>query len=131
MKCLTVAQPFAQLIIAGEKIIENRTWATRYRGPLLIHAGRSRRYLTGPNEAIARMALYGICEIHELALGAIIGQVDVVDCLRVEELPVKLRVSQRRFIEGPWCWVLESPVVFDDPVAYRGGQRLFAVHELG
>ena len=39
MKALTVRQPHADEIAFGEKRTENRTRPTRYRGPLLIHAG--------------------------------------------------------------------------------------------
>ena len=38
MKAVTVKQPWAGLIMAGMKDIENRTWETEYRGKLLIHA---------------------------------------------------------------------------------------------
>lgn len=40
MKTLTVRQPHASLIALGVKTIETRSWSTRYRGPLLIHAGK-------------------------------------------------------------------------------------------
>jgi ASCH domain len=40
MKALSVRQPWAWLIIAGHKDVENRSWTTTYRGPLLIHAAR-------------------------------------------------------------------------------------------
>lgn len=36
--CLSVQQPFADLICAGVKTVENRTWKTDYRGSILIHA---------------------------------------------------------------------------------------------
>ena len=36
MKALSVKQPWANLIACGRKTIETRTWATRYRGSLLI-----------------------------------------------------------------------------------------------
>lgn len=36
MKCLSVKQPWANLIASGEKTIETRTWATAYRGELLV-----------------------------------------------------------------------------------------------
>ena len=39
MKALSIRQPWAELIVAGLKDIENRTWRTDYRGPVLIHAG--------------------------------------------------------------------------------------------
>jgi len=41
MKALSVKQPWANLIAAGEKAIETRTWATDYRGPILIVSSRS------------------------------------------------------------------------------------------
>ena len=37
MKALSIKPPWAGLILAGIKDIENRTWKTAYRGPLLIH----------------------------------------------------------------------------------------------
>lgn len=40
MKALTIWQPWAWLIVTGTKPVENRTWATDYRGPMLIHAGK-------------------------------------------------------------------------------------------
>ena len=45
MKALTIHQPYAELIRRGEKVIENRTWPTSYRGPLAIHAGGSVKFL--------------------------------------------------------------------------------------
>ena len=39
MKALTIQQPWASLITMGVKIIETRSWSSKYRGPLAIHAG--------------------------------------------------------------------------------------------
>jgi hypothetical protein len=41
MKALTVRQPWAALLILGAKQYETRTWPTRHRGILLIHAERT------------------------------------------------------------------------------------------
>ena len=38
MKCLSVSQPFADLIISGKKTIELRNWNTNFRGEFLIHS---------------------------------------------------------------------------------------------
>lgn len=38
MKALTVKQPWASLIMSGEKDVENRSWATRHRGLIAIHS---------------------------------------------------------------------------------------------
>jgi len=40
MKALSVRQPWANMIAAGDKTIETRTWATDYRGDLLIVSSR-------------------------------------------------------------------------------------------
>lgn len=40
MRALSIRQPWAWLIANGHKDIENRAWATRYQGPLLIHASK-------------------------------------------------------------------------------------------
>jgi len=39
MKALTLIQPWASLIMDGRKIVETRSWNTKYRGALIIHAG--------------------------------------------------------------------------------------------
>lgn len=40
MKVITIKQPWASLIANGYKIYEFRTWNTKYRGEILIHAGK-------------------------------------------------------------------------------------------
>ena len=39
MKVLTIKEPWASLIINGYKRYEFRSWKTKYRGKILIHAG--------------------------------------------------------------------------------------------
>jgi len=38
LKCLSISQPFADLIISGKKSIELRNWNTNFRGDFLIHS---------------------------------------------------------------------------------------------
>lgn len=40
MKALSIRQPWAWLIANGHKDIENRTWPTKFRGRVLIHASK-------------------------------------------------------------------------------------------
>lgn len=116
MKCLTVAQPWAWGIIFGPKRIENRTWPTDYRGPLLIHAGKSRKWLGSENGRLSGLPLYD-----DLVYGAIIGVVMLDDCVRVKAAP------STPFTEGPWCWLLGEVQAFAEPIPYRGQQNLFDV----
>lgn len=41
MKALSLSRPWPTLILAGIKPVENRTWRTHHRGPLVIHAALS------------------------------------------------------------------------------------------
>jgi hypothetical protein len=40
VKAITILQPFASLIAVGAKMYETRSWATKYQGPIAIHAGK-------------------------------------------------------------------------------------------
>ena len=40
MKALSLKQPWADKVALGQKTIEVRTWGTKYRGPLAIHASQ-------------------------------------------------------------------------------------------
>ena len=44
MKCLSICQPFADLIIQGKKTIELRKWNTKFRGEFLVHAPQKIRF---------------------------------------------------------------------------------------
>ncbi|MEY2355573.1 ASCH domain-containing protein [Lysinibacillus capsici] len=41
MKAITIKQPWATLIALGEKRFETRSWQTKYRIPIAIHAGKT------------------------------------------------------------------------------------------
>lgn len=47
MRAITLTQPWASLVAIGAKRIETRNWATRYRGPLAIHAAAGLRPIGG------------------------------------------------------------------------------------
>ena len=70
MKTLSLIQPWASLIALGEKRIETRSWGTRYRGPLAIHASLSHvgdDLIVGSVEPFASvLARHGIGRILEL-----------------------------------------------------------------
>ncbi|HEX5185282.1 MAG TPA: ASCH domain-containing protein [Nitrososphaeraceae archaeon] len=64
MKCLSLKQPFADLLALGEKTIELRKWNTKFRGEFLVHASKNRDI-----EACKRLDI----NIDNLSIGAIIG----------------------------------------------------------
>jgi hypothetical protein len=56
MKAISINQPWANKIASGQKTVETRTWATSYRGDLLICSSRIPRiYPAGAALAIAEL----------------------------------------------------------------------------
>jgi hypothetical protein len=90
MKALTIRQPWAWLIVAGLKPVENRKWSTTHRGPLLIHAGLKH----DPTPEFWHR------DTEKFAYGAIIGVVDLIDVVREHPSP---------YFTGPFGWVLANP----------------------
>jgi hypothetical protein len=70
LKCLSVSQPFADLIISGKKTIELRKWNTNFRGEFLIHAPIKIRMddckRLKVNEKLVTGAIIGKAEIYEV-----------------------------------------------------------------
>jgi hypothetical protein len=97
MKALSIRQPWAWAIVQGLKPVENRTWATKYRGPLLIHAAKTFDYdgFYWINNNIGRST-----SLDQFQMGGIIGQVNLVDS--VQEFDSK-------WFFGPYGFVLEDP----------------------
>lgn len=133
MKALTICQPYASLIVgwagidaADVKRVENRSWPTRYRGPLLIHAGCSTKWMKtwdGPTPGDDNQAM---------SFGYIVGSVEVVNCLTIEVVrklaAKKLEMEWLKYYaSGPWCWILRRPRRLITPIVYRGRQGLFNV----
>jgi ASCH domain len=81
MKIISIRQPWASLIASGAKDVENRTWPTRYRGPILIHA--SQRPDNISREDIERR--FGISPPSRQPLGGVVGIADIVDCMKTHE----------------------------------------------
>ena len=76
MKALTIKQPWATLIMEGRKEYEFRTWKTKHRGEIYIHAGK------GINkEGIKRFEHLKL----EYPKGYIIGKAKLTDCILVDD----------------------------------------------
>lgn len=100
MKALSVRQPWADLIVTGQKAIETRSWRTAYRGRLLIHASR-----------------------HGSTPGAIVGEVTLIDCIPVDTLsPAVLRDEAPfgDFSPGRFAWLLRDAQQYATPIPARG-----------
>lgn len=76
MKVLTIKQPYASLIAYGIKKYEFRTWKTKYRGEVLIHAGKS-----VDKQAMEEFKCYGL----DYSLGCAVAKVRITDCIKVDD----------------------------------------------
>jgi hypothetical protein len=102
MKAISIRQPWASLIVAGYKTIENRTWDTGYRGPLLIHAGKRWDTDWESSRRVVLDHIHCIKEtLGELPVGGIIGRVDLVHVIEASSDPYWI---------GPFGFVLARPI---------------------
>ena len=109
MKAITIRQPHVELIMRGIKLYETRSWSTKFRGPLAIHAG-----VALDRDAAARFAGF---VPSELPTGCIVGAVELVDCVPADT------VNDQQFGDfssGRWAWVLRNPVRWSHPIAAKG-----------
>lgn len=89
MKAVTIIQPYASLIAEGLKEIETRSWPTKYRGLILIHASAnmSREYVDSyyNNTAISKALKANHQNKTHLQLpkGAIVAVAELYDCRRM------------------------------------------------
>ena len=75
MKVITIKQPWATLIVKGYKEYEFRTWKTKYRGEILIHAGKGI-----DKDAMKRFEHLNL----EYPSGCIIAKAIITDCVTVD-----------------------------------------------
>ena len=104
MKAVSIKQPWANLIVSGEKTIETRFWKTNHRGKLLIVSSKI------PKAEWAGCAL---------------GYVDLVDCRPMT--PQDEAAAMCDCLPGLYAWVLENVVAIAAPFPVRGQLRLYEV----
>ena len=115
IKTITVIQPWAILIINNMKHIETRSWQTQVRGRIAIHAGKNAAYIKGI--------------LPEPPMGCIIGSVDLIDCIPLEEVRTKYPnlYTDQEIALGDWSpgrygFILSAPIQYSRPIPMRGKQ---------
>jgi hypothetical protein len=128
LKCLSIRQPWAGLILSGRKRVENRSWPTRHRGLLAIHSSTSLATWEALSVAERDDYLPGWRDGVLPPCGFVLGVVELVDVCRHRDLPAELR-DHRFALDQPenWCWVLARPRLLKEPVRVRGNSALFQV----
>ncbi|WOL09880.1 hypothetical protein Cni_G18633 [Canna indica] len=132
--CLTMHQPWASLLVHGIKRVEGRSWPAPLTGRLWIHAASK---VPDP-ETIKAMedfyreiyAVNGVKNIkfpEHYPVSRLLGCVDVVGCLKSEELVCWEEVPESVRLEGltEFCWLCENPQKLLIPFEMRGYQRVY------
>jgi len=152
LKVISLLQPWATLVVIGAKKIETRSWNTKYRGPILIHASKS---MESAKEILDNPEIYNSFSIAlqqadgkiKLPFGAIIGKVNIVDSIKFEkqdkkclklffnhELKLGWEFTDQElafgdYSAGRYGWLLNNPVQFKKPIPAKGS-RMFWDYEL-
>ena len=141
MKVISLLQPWATLAVIGAKKIETRSWNTRYRGPILIHASASKKafpLMDHPDFKKYLTPLFITDPRPFLPLGAIIGKVNLIETIGLNyihqfgKIEVKINtkafqwdVTKQELAFGDYSadrygWLLSDPVEFKEPIPVKG-----------
>lgn len=136
--CLSVRQPWASLLVAGMKTIENRGWRCAFRGLVVIHAGKAwGRDEQADYEELMQIAIdrhdtrrQDVLYEAQHQRGGFIGTVNMQTCIGEEDwfLSVgKHYDGWKEWFVGPFGFTMTEAREFEHMVPYKGQQGLFLV----
>jgi hypothetical protein len=144
MKAISLWQPWATLVAIGAKKIETRSWPTKYRGPLAIHASAERKYIdmrskhyTCDKEPFYTILMNYYCNqlctpFHKiLPRGAVIAICELVNCFRIpEDKSYNLMLSDQEkafgdYTSGRFMWIFGDIYELPKPITVKGKQGLW------
>jgi hypothetical protein len=123
MKCLSLRQPYAELLVTGKKTIEIRTWNTKFRGEFLIHASKKidkkacEKYKMDPNSLIT---------------GAVLGKANLYDVKFYKNrnsflLDVHKHLAAIKFTRPKYGFLIKKARKFRSPLPMPGKLGFFYV----
>lgn len=123
-RCLSLHQPWAELILQGRKTIESRTWRTAHRGLFALHA--------------AFTVDFDACERYDidpttLITSALVGVAELVDMIEFDDQSWAA-LRDRHLVtdpnpQGRVGWVLANPRRLASPIPMRGLPGLFPLDD--
>lgn len=119
MKVLSIKEPWASLIMNGTKKIETRSWKTKYRGEIYIHASSSKAKITKPE-------VYELIKDMNFKCGYIICKCNLVDCIYMtDEYVNDMKINHYEeyicghYEVGRYAWIVEDVKVIE-PIEAKG-----------
>lgn len=141
MKCISLHQPWAQLMAEGVKKIETRHWATSYRGLLAIHAAKLWEANNADTLNLDPFKIaFGIAKHDDpftwaekfLVFGAIVCVVRLVNVVPTELGAMQDWQSEipfGNFSRGRFGWVTSDLVKLKNPIPVVGRQGLWVLDD--
>lgn len=139
MRCLTLLQPWATLVVHGYKRFETRPWRTAHRGPLAIHASSrfpaSSRALCREQPFHDALRACGYRHPSELPTAVLLGLVELEECVTAHEaLETLPRGHPERafgdFRGRRWVFRLRNAMPLAAPLPQSGRLGLFEIPDL-
>lgn len=127
MKVLSIKEPYATIISLGKKHYETRSWKTKYRGELYIHASIAKIKKEWANNK----ELMDLLDGNELNYGYIICKCNLVDCIYMDDNFIKeVKKNHQEYICGKYeigryAWVLEDIQVLDKKIPAKGNLNIW------
>ena len=103
---LTVRQPWAELIVSGQKTVENRSRPTKIRGWVAIHASKT---VSADDRRLCED--FG-CDLDAFPLGHVVGFANIVDC--VSDI-ANCRAGDEDWFNGPYGYLIGGAIWWDGP----------------
>jgi activating signal cointegrator 1 len=139
MKCLSLIQPWATLVAIGAKTIETRSWPTKYRGPLAIHASKGfPRWCQDFSKEPPVSVLLG--PHFDFPRGVVLATCELVDCKEIvtREFMIGVGPTARQmfppegqefhfgnYSHGRYALILANVVALAEPVPAKGALGLW------
>jgi hypothetical protein len=127
VKAISLTQPYATAMVLTPDVKRNetRSWATKHRGPLAIHAAKG--FPKWAREFAAAEYFAGTIP-YPVPLSGVVGVVEVFDCVPTEEIaphlsPIELRFGD--YTPGRWAWLTKLVERFETPIPARGALGLW------
>lgn len=117
LKCLSIQQPYASLIIGGVKRVETRQWTTSYRGPLLIHASSA---IQGAPNNLHTKAIIGLVQLEE-----VFSHADLNSDGDLARIVSPRERKYGHFGPGWFAWWVLHARRFTQPIPHKGNLGLW------
>lgn len=126
MKCLSLRQPYAELLVSGKKTTELRKWNTIFRGKFLIHASR--------NVDKEKCKSLGI-DYTKLNIGMIIGRAILYDVKKYDNKTEFMKDKNRHYADASifdsymYGFKIKNVQRLRHPIPFSGKLGFFEVNQ--